>query len=56
MSNIKYVPQSGKSAGARNKKQIEEYLKAHPKATGAEIAEKLGLSRVTVYKHLQEYK
>ena len=49
-----YKPKTGINAGKRNFKAIKNYLAKNPKSTGVQIAEALGLSRVTVYKHLKK--
>jgi len=49
-----FKPKTGINAGKRNFKDIQDYLKKNPEATGIKIAEVLGLTRVTVYKHLKK--
>lgn len=52
---MKYTPMSGVNAGKRNFKAIEKFLRKNPKATGADIARGLNLSKATVYRHLKEF-
>ena len=49
-----YKPKTGVNAGKRNFKDIENHLTKNPDATGVQIAKALGLSKVTVYKHLRK--
>lgn len=51
---MEYKPKTGVNAGKRNFKEIQLYLKKHPTATGVQIANALGLTAVTVYKHLRK--
>ena len=52
---MEYTPKSGVNAGKRNFEAVKDYLREHPDATGVEIAKKLNLSKVSVYKHLKKF-
>ena len=51
---IYYEPKTGKRAGVKNFEAIKNCLKDNPGITGLKIAERLKLSKVTVYTHLKK--
>lgn len=51
---MKYEPKSGIKAGKRNRERVFKMVEENPGITGVEIGKRLGLSLVTIYKHLSK--